>query len=986
MKRFILFLAILLNYQAFAWDVDIKPVNDKSMIWLKNTQSINQANVYLAWFDLDDNKLLSYSVSKGWQNTLEPAFDKSIDIPTFDSFPAVDIPALCPAKHRCFLAFVDVPNNTNVLDIEKWRNAAVLPLSAEAAYERLPNQTFFLTKYNIVPGDIFSGGAVATVASGTPAKADTTTSTTTTEKPDIFRKDGNKVLFANGAANKFQIIDVSDVNKPRLLAETTLKGIPKEIYAINDFYALMQSDNETSRLTVFSMTGSNIIEPVMINGSYAHLPVFTWNLNPVSEQTFKGYFLQSRRRNDVIFSVNQSNNFYDMQLRLNANLIDSLGNVSTVDSNILQGYDPKIAIFPDYLVISNSDAKNSTVTVFDLSSAKPLSSPKQIKVAGYIPSEFHLSVQNQQLRVVYGPGFNSPQGSSLAIYDLSTPELSLIGKVDQIAPNEALFATRFVGDMAYVVTYQRKDPLWAIDLSNPKQPTIKGELIVPGWSEFMFFNDNKLFAIGFDDQLAEGETWARRVSASLFDVANATDLKLINKITPLWGKVPYSYSQATADERALLLDWDQQIAAFPLESWEGQANSYLQILHLDPNKLIDGGLLELPLTPQRSLLLDQEKLGILSEQVFFTANIANNDPKLLGELELTRNLQWLAKSPSGLIAAAQGMAGFYRIYQFDPANLSKPLQTWSLPHSYTSLKTDGKLAVFFSQNPLKIQVFDLEKNILYPAQTNDLKLEGWNAINFVDNGYFYAVNQRYLEIQPIRGINEETTSTIQPYISTLNRLRLDNGKVIPEKSLSLAGQPIVIKGNLLISQEDEYPNNSHLNLLSFNEERAKLLNSLALNCRISSTAWTDDSLYITCNKDEYYYYPTLAVSSGVSSQENFAPQKPEFSLLKITIQQNKLKISGRWNLTENVRVLAATGTTVLLGNNYYYYGGVKQMMAIDSLAYYPMSSNCTVYKLETAQLTPLKKLENCYNPEQMVLLENHLFQTTGFTDIQSVNW
>jgi len=962
MKRFILILlGIFFNYQAIAWDVTINPVNDNQMIWLKNTAAINQSNVYLAWFDLDDNKLLSYSVKKGWQNALEPAFENIVDLPTFESFPAVNIPAICPLKHRCFLAFVDVPPNINVLDIEKWRNAAVLPLTSQAAYERLPNQTFFLTKQlenrsttattsvSTKPNVLYSAPETTT------DNKTTETSTTTTEKPDIFRRDGDKVLFANGAANKFQIIDVSDVNKPSLKSETTLKGTPIEIYAINGFYGLMQNDNYTSYLTVFNS-----------------------DLKIVSERKFDSYFLQSRRRNETIFSIGK-NSLFDSQLRLNATLIDSLGNVSSIDNNTVQGYDPKIAIFTDHLVIANRDPEfwsNSIISIFDLSETKPLSSPKQLKVAGNIPSEFHLNVQNQQLRIVYGPSFNSKEGSTLAIYDLSTPELSLIGKVEQIAPNEALFATRFVGDMAYVVTYQRKDPLWAIDLSNPKQPTIKGELIVPGWSELMFFNDNKLFAIGFDDQLAKGESWARRVSASLFDVASATDLKLINKITPLWGKVSYSYSQATSDERALLLDWDQQLAAFPLESWDNQSNSYLQILRFIDNKLSDAGLLALPLTPQRSLLLNQDNLGILSEQVFFTADISKNEPKLLGELELARNLQWLAKSPNSLIAAAQGATGFYRVYKFDPTNLSKPLQTWSLPHSYSSIKTDGKLVVFFNQNPLRIQILNLEKNILYPAQTSDIKPEGWNVMNFVDNDHFYAANQQYLEIQPMRGINEETTSVIQPYVSTLNRWGLEEGKITVKKSLNLAGQLIVIKGNFLISQENEYSNNPRLNLLTFDEERAKLLSSLALDCQINSTVWADDSLYVTCNKGNYYY-PTLAYSS----QEN-----SEFSLLKITVQQNRLNISGRWNLTENTRILAAAGKTVLLGNNYYYYGGVRPMMAVDSLAYYPMGSNCSVYRLETTQLTPLKKLDNCNNADQMVFLENQLFQTTGFTDIQSVNW
>lgn len=961
MKLYFFLLSIFLNIQSFAWDVTINPVNDNQMIWLKNTTAINQSNVYLAWFDLDDNKLLSYSVKKGWQNTLEPAFENAVDLPTFESFPAVNIPAICPSQHRCFLAFVDVPPNTKVLDIEKWRHGAVLPLSPQAAYERLPHQTFFLTQQPSYSTTDMSAGVVAPMTTAALTK----TETTTTEKPDLFKKEGNFILFANGAANKFQIIDIFDVNKPVLKSQTTLKGTPKEIYAINGFYILLQNDNYTSYLTVFNS-----------------------DLKIISEQKFEGYFLQSRRRNDIIFSVHQTFDANGVQLQLNATSIDSQGNLSIIDNNKMQGYDPKIAIFTDYLVIANHDAQdwnNSLVTVFDLSSLKPLSSPKQLKVAGNIPSEFHLNVQHQQLRIVYGPSFNAKEGSSLAIYDLNTPNLSLIGKVEKIAPNEALFATRFVGDMAYVVTYQRKDPLWAIDLSNPQQPTIKGELIVPGWSELMFFNNNKLFAIGFDDQLVEGESWARRVSTSLFDVANATDLKLINKITPLWGKTSYSYSQATFDERALLLDWDQQIAAFPLESWEGQANSYLQILHLDSNKLIDGGLLELPLTPQRSLLLDQDKMGILSDQVFFTANIANHAPKLMGELELARNLQWLVKNQNNLITAAYGNKGYYRLYQVDSTNLSKVVKTWSLQHGFSSVKSDSKLAIFFNQNPFVYQVFDLKTNTLYPAQTN-IKTNSWSAFQAVDNNHLYLSEQQYIDIQPLKGISEDSTSRIQPSLWTLNRWRLENGQAIAEKPLNLAGQPIVIKENLVITQENEYSTNPRLNLLSFNEEHAKFLNSLVLDCQINNTVWTEDNLYVSCYQGTYYNYPTLAATSGVSSQQSFAPQNPKYVLLKIAVQHNKLKTVERWNLTDNMQILAATNNTVLLGNSYRYFGLAKPAIAVEMMPYYPTNAGCTVYRVETAQLTPLKKLDNCGGTDQTVLLENQLFQTSGFADIQSISW
>ena len=34
-------------------------------------------------------------------------------------------------------------------------------------------------------------------------------------------------------------------------------------------------------------------------------------------------------------------------------------------------------------------------------------------------------------------------------------------------------------------TYERIDLLWIVDLSDPREPVIKGELEVPGWSTYI---------------------------------------------------------------------------------------------------------------------------------------------------------------------------------------------------------------------------------------------------------------------------------------------------------------------------------------------------------------------------------------------------------------------------------------------------------------------------------------------------------------------
>ena len=80
-------------------------------------------------------------------------------------------------------------------------------------------------------------------------------------------------------------------------------------------------------------------------------------------------------------------------------------------------------------------------------------------------------------------------------------------------PNEALFGVRFLGDTAYAVTFERIDPLYAIDLSNPADPFIAGELEVTGFSDFLHpVTDDLLLGLGSG---ANGG-----VKLELFDVSN----------------------------------------------------------------------------------------------------------------------------------------------------------------------------------------------------------------------------------------------------------------------------------------------------------------------------------------------------------------------------------------------------------------------------------------------------------------------------------
>lgn len=78
-------------------------------------------------------------------------------------------------------------------------------------------------------------------------------------------------------------------------------------------------------------------------------------------------------------------------------------------------------------------------------------------------------------------------------------ELKEIGKIENIAPGEEIKAVRFSGNTGYVVTFYQTDPLFVLDLSEPTAPVIKGELKLPGFSEYLHpVGDGLLLGIGTD--------------------------------------------------------------------------------------------------------------------------------------------------------------------------------------------------------------------------------------------------------------------------------------------------------------------------------------------------------------------------------------------------------------------------------------------------------------------------------------------------------
>jgi len=208
---------------------------------------------------------------------------------------------------------------------------------------------------------------------------------------------------------------------------------------------------------------------------------------------------------------------------------------------------------------------------FDTSSS---GRPKYVaggSVPGHLLNQYSMSDREDLLRVasttdaMMAPGAEQVRSQS-GVYVLAQDgeQLVQIGAVEGLGKGERIYAVRFIESVAYVVTFRQTDPLYTIDLGDPRKPTVRGELKIPGYSAYLHpANDNRLIGVG-QDATDQGQVMGTQVS--LFDVGNLADPIRLAKYT-LRG----TYSEAEFDPHAFLYRPATGLLVVPLQSRYGVA-------------------------------------------------------------------------------------------------------------------------------------------------------------------------------------------------------------------------------------------------------------------------------------------------------------------------------------------------------------------------------------------------------------------------------
>jgi Beta propeller domain len=248
-----------------------------------------------------------------------------------------------------------------------------------------------------------------------------------------------------------------------------------------------------------------------------------------------------------------------------------------VDSDALAADARTVYASPSHLYIASSEPARvgaqgpvtpdgTWLNEFDVSSPTETRYRATGHVAGVLLDQWSLSEHDGVLRVastalpVSTGGAQTESETWVTTLAERNGALVSLGRVGGLGKGERVYAVRFVGDVGYVVTFRQIDPLYTVDLSDPRRPAVRGELELRGYSAYLHpVGDGLLLGIGQDATRA-GATVG--TLASLFDVSDPARPRRLDSFT-----LARSRSQAEYDHHAFLWWAPTQLAVIPIETY-----------------------------------------------------------------------------------------------------------------------------------------------------------------------------------------------------------------------------------------------------------------------------------------------------------------------------------------------------------------------------------------------------------------------------------
>jgi uncharacterized secreted protein with C-terminal beta-propeller domain len=229
--------------------------------------------------------------------------------------------------------------------------------------------------------------------------------------------------------------------------------------------------------------------------------------------------------------------------------------------------------------------QNTVVTKFSLKAGEIIYQAAG-KVRGHILNQFAMDEYDSYFRIATTiSGYVNNRDTSTNNVFVLDASLKVTGALEDVAPGESIYAVRFMGKRAYMVTFLHVDPLFVIDLAQPEDPKILGKLKIPGYSNYLQpYDETHLIGIGhevdpsIDAGLVHTEnavyyTAIQGVKLSLFDVSDVSNpIEVYKEVIGDRG----TESLAASEHKAFLFDKESGLLVLPVTVAElkpGQPNN-----------------------------------------------------------------------------------------------------------------------------------------------------------------------------------------------------------------------------------------------------------------------------------------------------------------------------------------------------------------------------------------------------------------------------
>lgn len=229
------------------------------------------------------------------------------------------------------------------------------------------------------------------------------------------------------------------------------------------------------------------------------------------------------------------------------------------------------------------------------------------KILGTLEDRFGLSERDGVLRAATTE-FTEESSSLITTLAEQDGQFVQLDSEGGLGAGEQIFATRFVDDMGYVVTFEQIDPLYTIDLSDPYDIQVAGELKVEGFSDYLHpMQEGYLLAVGLN------EDWQLQVS--LFDVRDKYNPVRVDEHSfDSWGSESMYESHAFnwfAPQGALVIPADGEDGQPGLEVTRVTTEGFDYVGRMEQAAVLDAyGGDEWCVPVRRSIIMEEELFAI----------------------------------------------------------------------------------------------------------------------------------------------------------------------------------------------------------------------------------------------------------------------------------------------------------------------------------------------------------------------------------------